>query len=228
LIKTSDGIQWMAKFPSTKDRYAIVQMEAATMSIAKKAGMKVPETRLIECGGKKVLMVRRFDITENCGRCHMISMQTLLKADGWYNLGYSDLYSVIKKYSSRPEIDIPAFYRQMVFNAIIGNTDDHLKNFSFIHDKTGYCLSPCYDLLPDTGDRHEHVLFFEPGCYVPSKKNLAKLGKQFGVKNAEIIIIQVIQAVKQWKTEFLKFEVPEIDIECITNSITNRIKQQEV
>jgi serine/threonine-protein kinase HipA len=46
----------------------------------------------------------------------------------------------------------------------IGNTDDHLKNFSMLHKETGFCLSPAYDLLPDIHGKRSHSLSFPEGA----------------------------------------------------------------
>jgi len=53
-------------------------------------------------------------------------------ADDWYNAGYRDLAEVIKHVSAQPGQDLQRLYRQMVFNVMIGNTDDHLKNFDLL------------------------------------------------------------------------------------------------
>jgi hypothetical protein len=68
----------------------------------------------------------------------MVSMQTLLRAEGVYRFGYGDLFEIIRKYSFQPEIDSASLFAQMTFNALIGNTDDHLKNFTMLHDDHGY------------------------------------------------------------------------------------------
>ncbi len=85
----------------------------------------------------------RFDITKNNGRFHMISMQTLLQADGYYHINYWK------------------------------NTDDHLKNFCMLHKKAGYYLSPVYDLLPDIYERREHTLSSPFGAgYLPPDRTI--------------------------------------------------------
>lgn len=38
-------------------------------------------------------------------------------------------------------------FRHMVFNASIGNVDDHLKNFWMLGASSGYRLAPAFDLL---------------------------------------------------------------------------------
>lgn len=218
-----DNIQWIAKFPSVKDTVAVENIEAATLSLARIAGLDVPEFRLVNIGHRAVLMVRRFDVTKAGGRLHMISMQTLLQADGWYNLGYHDLFDLIGKISCQPEIDMPALFRQMVFNAVIGNTDDHLKNFMMIHDDAGYRLSQVYDILPDIENRREHVLMFDLDHYINNSATLERIGKKHGITKAKNIIDQVIAAVAEWRTEFERYTVPPEDAKRLAYSIDKRL-----
>lgn len=207
-----ESIHYLAKFPSIVDRVDVVRIEAAVMSLAAKAGLVVPPTRLVQCAGKSVLLVRRFDVIPG-GRRHMISFQTLLKAQGYYQLRYQDLLGIIRKYSSDPQGDSERLFRQMVFNGLIGNTDDHLKNFWMVHDREqGWRLSPAFDLIPDVGQRGEHVLFFDLGAYYPGRHAIESLGRKWGIRNAEIVSAQVFDAVAGWKEEFNGAGVPESEI----------------
>jgi serine/threonine-protein kinase HipA len=208
----ADNIHYLAKFPSIKDQVDVVKIEAATMNLAAKAGLAVPPTRLVQCASRSVLLVRRFDIIPG-GRRHMISFQTLLQVQGYYQLRYQDLLGIIRKYSNNPREDSERLYRQMVFNALVGNTDDHLKNFWMVHDREqGWRLSPAFDLIPDVGQRGEHVLFFDLGAYYPGRKTIENLGRRWGIRNAEIVSAQVFEAVVNWKEEFICAGVPETDI----------------
>jgi serine/threonine-protein kinase HipA len=141
-IQKENGTLWLAKFPRQSDNLLVEAIEAGCLEMAQQSGLSVPEFELKDIGSRKVLLVKRFDVSDKKGRFHMISMQTLLRADGYYYLGYSDLFDILKKYSFQPSIDILALFQQMIFNAAIGNTDDHLKNFCMLHKKAGYCLSP--------------------------------------------------------------------------------------
>lgn len=174
-------------------------IEAATLALAKDAGLNAPDFKIQAVGMREVLLVLRFDVTAAGGRNHMLSFQSLLEAQGYYSLGYPDLFDALKKYSSQPEIDVRAFYRQMVFNAAIGNTDDHLKNFTLLHGDTGYCLSPVYDLLPDTAERREHVLYFENSYLAPERAVLLRLAKRLGIGKPGGLIDEVRQSVAEWR-----------------------------
>ena len=72
----------------------------------------------------------------------------------------TDIANIIRKIATEPAEQIEQFYKQILFNAMIGNTDDHLKNFSMLHNDAGWKLTPAYDLLPDIENRSEHVLDF--------------------------------------------------------------------
>ncbi len=220
LVKDKKNTHWLVKFPSIKDRYAIVPIEFATMMVAQKAGIQIPELKLSACGRKRVLFVKRFDVWGKNGRHHMISLQTLLKADNWYNLSYRDIVDVLRKYSCQPEIDLEQLYRQMVLNAYIGNTDDHLKNFSMLHTVNGFCLSPAYDIIPDVNENRSHVLNFEFDPTFPGKNLLLTLGKKaFGISDVKKIHDNVRDAVETWKDVFLENDVPGNDIERLSPNI---------
>lgn len=213
VLDDETGIHYLAKFPSVKDQEDVVRIEAATMGMAAKAGLVVPPTRLVQYAGKSILLVRRFDVIP-AGRRHMISFQTLLKAQGYYQLRYQDLLGVVRKHSNDPQDDSVRLYRQMVFNAVIGNTDDHLKNFWMIHDcEQGWRLSPAFDLIPDVGRRVEHVLLFDTGAYYPGRKKLENLGRSWGIPNAEVVVEQVFDAMAGWKEGFADAGVTGKDIE---------------
>jgi serine/threonine-protein kinase HipA len=160
LVEDENG-SYLAKFASTRDQLDVVNLEAASMELARRAGIETAGTRLLSWGTtRKCLLVKRFDINKAGGRNHLVSMQSLLRADGYYNAGYRDLAEIIKHVSSQPGRDLYRLYRQMVFNVMIGNTDDHLKNFLMLHDDTGWRLSPAIDLLhPSKTDENKSQVY---------------------------------------------------------------------
>jgi serine/threonine-protein kinase HipA len=111
----------------------------------------------------------------------------------------------------------------MVFNALIGNADDHLKNFCMLHDDSGYYLSPAYDLLPDTVDRREHVLHFSPEFYYSGPKKLVELGRQAGISGSNDIFKQVRSALLDWKQEYEHWKAASADIRRLTYNIEDRL-----
>ena len=46
----------------------------------------------------------------------------------------TDIAEVIRMYSSAPIEDLHELWRRIVFNAIVSNLDDHLRNQGFLYD----------------------------------------------------------------------------------------------
>lgn len=223
-----ENVSYLAKFASTKDHLDVVSLEAATMELARQAGIETATTRLMPLGNRKCLLVKRFDINEVGGRNHLISMQSLLKADNYYNAGYRDLADVIRHISEQPGQDLHRLYKQMVFNVMIGNTDDHLKNFLMLHDDTGWRLSPAFDLVPNIGFNSEHVLRIGLDNRVSNFKTLMDEGKHFGIKRRQQaidVIEEVHEAVSGWSEIFIVCDVPAKDVESIGKDINQRLKK---
>ncbi len=224
LVTTEEG-EWIAKFPSRNrdGRFDVVGLEAAIMALAGKAGLDTPETRLVSAGSKRVLLVRRFDLTPQGGRRHMISLKTLCKErPGLYVLAYSEVATAIRKHSASPQEDVNAFFRHMAFNALVGNTDDHLKNFWMLHDGHGFRLSPAFDLLPDVGERREHALVFAGSQRAPSRADLLALAKAWAVKGAGEILDETAAATRGFRRVARKLGVAEENVAEIGADIDAR------
>lgn len=66
-------------------------------------------------------------------------------ADG---TSYLDIVGFIKSNGASPKTDLIELWKRIVFNMAVTNTDDHLRNHAFILTKTGWALSPLYDVNP--------------------------------------------------------------------------------
>ena len=226
LIKESNRF-FLAKFSSIRDQFDVVALEAATMELARRAGVSAAPTKLVSCGTGKVLLVERFDIENTTmGRYHLISMQTLLKAEGYYNAGYRDIADIIRLVSTNPGDDLLKLFKQLLFNVMIGNTDDHLKNFCMIFDGDGWKLSPAFDLVPNIGLNREHVLRIGYHNVVANKEVLIQEAKNFGIKQqvkADEIIMAVFTEVSRWEKVFREFDVPNRDVQILGRDIEARM-----
>jgi serine/threonine-protein kinase HipA len=203
LVHDKNG-EWLAKFPSRAqdESHDVVGLEATCLQLARRAGLQTPDSRLQRLGRRRVLLVKRFDIAESGGRIHMISFRTLCKEQpGIFATSYSQLVEVVRKHSAAPAADVAALYRQMVFNAAVGNVDDHLKNFWMLAMPQGYRLSPAFDLVPDITGRGEHTLAFTHGFACPSREDLRAIAGDWHVQNAVSIVDEVIAAVSGFRAE---------------------------
>ena len=218
--------EYIAKFASIRDQFAVVPLEAATMELAQLAGLSVAETKRVPCGETDILLVKRFDVHKNGGRHHLISMQTLLAADGYYTCGYRDMARVIRQVSDHVQQDLLQLYKQLVFNVLLGNTDDHLKNFCMMHNEKGWQLTPAYDLVPNIPLNQEHSLFINDSYQPPNRAALIREASSFLLKKkpaAEKTIDHILHGIRQWKQLFHKHSVPEHDIRILGKDIEKRI-----
>jgi serine/threonine-protein kinase HipA len=222
-----DTGDWIVKFPSKvlDGRFDVVGLEKASMDCARAAGMPVPDTRIIRVGRKKVIMVRRFDVTNQGGRRHMISLSTLCKERLDFRVsGYDDLADAVRKHSLDPIADLAALFKHAVFNGLLGNTDDHLKNFSMLHGAGGYRLSSAYDLLPDINMNQEHVLFFGDQRFVGSRTTIIDMARRWGVVDPIGILQNVLGGLSRF-AEFAQLaEVPGINVGEIQKDLARRAR----
>lgn len=219
---------WIAKFPSKilDGRFDIIGLEKAAMDCARAAGLQVPDTCIVHAGTKKLILVRRFDVTAHGGRHHMISLSTLCKERLDYRVsGYDDLADAVRKHSANPSEDLTRLFRHAIFNGLVGNTDDHLKNFAMIHDTGGYRLSPAYDLLPDVNANQEHVLIFGVQRYIESHGTVIDMALRWGVADALGILENVLAGLSRFEEFAALAGVPDANVAEIRKDLGRRSRR---
>lgn len=208
LVHDADG-EWIAKFASRDDgAHDVVGLEAACMRMARVARIQVPATRLARIGPRRALLVERFDVTPPGGRRHMVSFRLLMKeSHGRQAIAYGELADALRRHSANPVEDLARLFRQMTFNAAIGNVDDHSRNFAMVRDVDGWRLSPAFDLLPDHVGRREHALAFLRGYHCPGRADLVEVARQWNVVRAPAIIDEVAAAASEFRRACVELEV---------------------
>ncbi|MCF8372686.1 MAG: type II toxin-antitoxin system HipA family toxin [Bacteroidales bacterium] len=176
LLHNDDG-HWIVKFPSSYDSTDIGQIEYQYSLVAKKCGIEMPETKLFE---EKYFGARRFDrVGEK--RVLMHSASGLLYANHRLpSLDYVDLIKATLALTKNME-EAYKLFRQMVFNVLTGNKDDHAKNFSFLFKGGQWQLSPAYDLVPSSGFNGNHSTTVA-GEGNPSRNHIFEVAKNGGLK----------------------------------------------
>ncbi|MBQ6503279.1 MAG: type II toxin-antitoxin system HipA family toxin [Flexilinea sp.] len=143
---------WIAKFPSKDDENDSGAWEMTVHELAAMCGLSVPEARLEKYSRYgSTYLVKRFD-RHGSIRVHYASAMTLLgKTDGASaadGVSYLDIAAFIKAYGANPKSDLRELWQRIVFNMAVSNTDDHLRNHAFILSRSGWRLSPLYDVNP--------------------------------------------------------------------------------
>ena len=156
-VKDTNGILWIAKFPSHRDEYNMGAWEKVTSDLARMAGLNIPETLKKDFNDNgSTFMTKRFDRVYEKGkvkRVHCASALTMLgKTDGANNKdgsSYLELVDFIKSNSVQPNKDLEELWNRIVFSILVSNTDDHLRNHNFILTERGWKLAPLFDVNPN-------------------------------------------------------------------------------
>lgn len=145
-VYTDETGHWLVKFRHTFDPTDIGQQEYHYNELARKAGVVVPEFRLME---GKYFATRRFDLDDEGNRLHMATASGLLNEPLTPpKMDYHSLLQLTGFLTQSPEA-VEQQFRRMAFNHYARNFDDHARNFSFLCRDGRWELAPAYDLTND-------------------------------------------------------------------------------
>ncbi|MBI1392408.1 MAG: type II toxin-antitoxin system HipA family toxin [Alphaproteobacteria bacterium] len=203
-IMDAHGNLAIAKFPKDSDDYSIETWEHIALTLAKRAGIRVPVHELHHVGEKPVLVSWRFD-REDERRVPFLSAMAMLQAKDGERSSYPEIVDELTQHGARAGEDSSELFRRMIFNILISNVDDHLRNHGFLWaGRDGWVLSPAYDLNPTPTDLKARILttnisLDEGTCSIDLAMAQADL---FGLstKDAAKIVSETGKAVAQWRT----------------------------
>lgn len=149
-VKDEKGNLWIAKFPSCHDAEDVEAWEMVAHDLAAHCHLHVPEAKALQIAEDGMtFLVRRFDRQQG-KRIHMTSAMTLLdKNQKAHEASYLDIADWLSANGASPRKDLAELWRRMVLNILISNTDDHLRNHSFLLCENGWHLAPLYDINPN-------------------------------------------------------------------------------
>ena len=170
---------WLAKFPSRYDDHDIGAWEYLVYCMAVDAGVEMAPCRIQRFNsGHHTFLTKRFDRIK-AQRIHFASAMTQLSYyDGDAGASYLELAQFLTEHGSNTRSDLEQLWRRIVFNILVRNSDDHLRNHGFLlaNDNSGWRLSPAYDINISLGanglhlniDEHSNALDLELALEVSS------------------------------------------------------------
>lgn len=246
-VRDESGVLWLAKFSSTQDRFDIPAIECAALRLAGEASLTVPPVRTEMIGGRRIMLIRRFDrywstdaalpdidtdptlLVNGPGegrqerRLAFNSGLTWLACDETESRtkSYGDLASAVRRLAHPSVIRANnlELFQRMVFNILVSNDDDHLRNHGFLLDPRlgGWRLSPLYDVMPQASLASERLLHLGvgPAGRAATLDNALAAHPAFTLseRDAAAAIDQVWRVVRQWRMYFDRFgvDVQEMD-----------------
>jgi len=197
------GYLSIAKFPKETDDYSVETWEEIALRLAEQAGIATPKHQLIEVAGKAVLLSRRFDRQDGT-RIPFLSAMAMMSAKDGEQGSYPEIVDSLVQHGAQAKTDARALYRRVVFNVLISNVDDHLRNHGFLWlGKNGWSLSPAYDLNPMPSDIKARVLttnisLDEATCSLDLLESAAEYFS-LSLAQARVIIKEVALVTSRWR-----------------------------
>lgn len=157
-VRGSRG-NWLVKLP---DRVfpALPENEFAVMSLAGAVGIDVPPIELVHrdqlektsdalwAGESLGFAIERFDRSAGGGSTHIEDFAQVrgLRPEQKYEGNFETVANIA--FRGHDERSLVQFTRRLALSLLVGNSDAHLKNWSFIYpDRKNATLSPAYDLV---------------------------------------------------------------------------------
>ncbi len=225
---------WLIKFDGVsgnkdkelEDPEGYGAIEYAYYLMATAAGINMHPCRLMEEGGRRHFMTKRFDREDNGEKLHMQSLGALAHLD--FNAAgahsYEQAFVAIRRLDMKM-IEIEEQFRRMLFNVVGRNQDDHVKNIAFLMDQSGdWQLSPAFDV----------TYSYNPAGAWTAQHQMSINGKRVGfirddfrgcAKNAQLkrgrsdsVLDEVISAVDRWEEFAAEAGVAESQMDSIRNA----------
>ncbi len=200
--------------PTSPHFEGLVENEFFCMRLAAQVGLDVAPVELGRAGDTPFLQVERFDRKRQPdGRWERIHQEDFCQAMGippelkYQQEGGPNLkkcFALVRAVSAVPGLDVLRLFDAVVFNFLIGNSDAHGKNFSFLYDGGNARLAPLYDLVCTQAYLHlsEEMAMKIGDERKPSRiqpRNWRKFFKEagFGQSAAEHRLLDLVKRVLQ-------------------------------
>jgi serine/threonine-protein kinase HipA len=206
---------WIAKFPSIRDDHDVGAWEMIAHTLAGACGLTVPRALVRRfTGPHHTFLVERFDRTGSGSRLHFASAMTLTGHtdgdDAASGVSYLDIARVLMSEGAATDEDLRELWSRIVFNVMVSNTDDHLRNHGFLlKPGTGWKLSPAYDVNPVFGAHglKLNISEYDNAMDLELVRSVAHFFR-VSVEDANDIIGRQRAVVRQWRVLASRLGVP--------------------
>jgi serine/threonine-protein kinase HipA len=142
------------------------------------------------------------------------------------NSSYENLFE-LSSYLKLPFGEIDELFRRMIFNVVFFNSDDHLKNHSFIYDEVSdkWHLAPAYDLTYSLNPLINYTKTSRALSINGKRTNillqdLISLADRYTIKNPKGILEKTQQAIAFWTKNARELNIAEKVVSNIMKDFT--------
>lgn len=235
-IKPGDIIQpigytyWLLKIDGANEKTlgesdGIGKIEYAYYKMARACGIEMSDSQLHNENDRFHFLTKRFDRSELGEKIHMQTLGSLVGIDFKIQKAssYETLFRTMKRLKCNYQ-QLEQQFRRAVFNVVARNHDDHVKNFSFLMNKKGeWKISPAYDITysysPGGTWTSVHQSSINGKFDNFKKSDLIDFGKNFGIKNAKLIIQEIIESASSWDRIAKEIDIPKTTISTINDNL---------
>ncbi|MES9857283.1 MAG: HipA domain-containing protein [Sedimenticola sp.] len=228
----ADGTLAIGKLPSVNDERDVTRGEVLALRLAGQANIVVAGARIEEVDGTPVAIITRFDRTKAGNRIHYLSAGSMLQINRDNEHSYTEVVDIMRSKCADPVVDAKALWRLLVFNLLITNIDDHLRNLGFLYAGRGlWRLSPVFDLNPfPDKDRESKTWLSEDTGPITDLSMLMDKASYFYLDKPEALQVlgEVYFAVKDWRTIALSPEIglQQNDLEAFTPAFEHEAMEE--
>ena len=239
-LDADEGFEhWLLKFDGVSnnsdtelaDPAGYGKIEYAYALMARAAGIAMSECRLHHEGGRSHFMTKRFDRDDTGRKAHLQSLGAIRH----YDFNDPSAYSYEQAVMTIQELEIGMVaveeqFRRAVFNVIARNQDDHVKNISFLMDRSGkWSLSPAYDVAyaynPTGMWTRDHQMSMAGRRNDFERDDILRFAASTGVKKRRALAIldQVSASVRNWSSHADAAEVAPRDVVRIETAFRSNL-----
>ena len=226
-VRLDDGALAIAKFPHSGDRWDVMGWEATALDLLEAAGIRTPRRRLTRVGERGVLILRRFDRTDEGHRVGYISAMTALGASDGDHRDYAEIAGAVRDLSLSPKADHHELFARVVASVALGNTDDHLRNHGFLADRRSWTLSPAFDVNPNPDSWLTRSTSIMGADGLPDEVDaLLAFAEECGLTpdRARARMRSIATALGTWKEQARSNGIREREIAMMADSIEPRLE----
>jgi serine/threonine-protein kinase HipA len=188
-------------------------------ALADKVGITVPAARLLQLeNGYRTFTCQRFDRLPGGRRRFFVSAMTLLGKNDGEGGSYLELAEFLSTRGSvaHRKRDLRELWMRVVFNLLVSNTDDHLRNHGFILEADGWRLAPAYDVNPNV-EKSMHTLAIDERDASPDLKLVLDTAEYYLLKATEArdLLASIQAKVRGWAEEAAKLRIARSEIEAM-------------